>query len=205
MTVKEEIERSTAFGQELEDLIVKRGTLTFVDQTRDRILVAYWSLVFDYDKSILHLLRAGFYGGVFALVRPLVEALVRAHIALIGSDDDIAKIKADEYHVNFKTIGAQIDTAFALDGLFDKFLNRARAALHSFTHSGLSQLGRRYSGGDLQARYEDGEIIEVIHVSTSAVFMTTNLVTNRFKLEDEKRIVNERFLEWGRPDAKRAQ
>lgn len=199
MTVNEEIERSTAFGQELEDLILKRGTLTFVDQTRDRILLAYWSLMFDYDKSILHLFRGGFYGGAFALVRPMVEALVRAHISLMGSDDDIVKIKADEYFVNFKTIGAQIDTAFALDGFFDKFLNGARGALHSFTHSGLSQLGRRYKGGDLQAHYEDGEIIEVIHVSTSAVFMTTNLVTNRFKLEDEKRIVNERFLEWGKP------
>ena len=79
--------------------------------------------------------------------------------------------KADEYHVNFKTIGAQIDTGFALNGFFDKFVNGARGALHSFTHSGLSQLGRRYSGGDLQARYEDGEIVEVIHVSTSAVFI----------------------------------
>lgn len=144
MTVNEEIERSTEFGQELEDLIVKRGTLTFVDQTRDRILLAYWSLVFDYDKSILNLLRAGFYGGAFALVRPTVEALIRAHVALIGSDDDIAKI----------------------------------------THSGLSQLGRRYTGGDLQARYEDGEIIEVIHVSTSAVYVATNLVTNRFTLSE---------------------
>src|ERR1700733_329790 len=176
MTVNEEIERSTAFGQEPEDLIVKRGTLTFVDQTRDRILAAYWPLVFDYDKSILHLLRAGFYGGAFALVRPMVEALVRAHISLMGSDDDDAKIKADEYHVNFKTIGSQIDTAFVLDGFFDKFLNGARGALHSFTHSGLSQLGRRYTGGDLQARYEDGEIIEGISVSTTAAFMTTNLL-----------------------------
>jgi hypothetical protein len=78
-----------------------------------------------------------------------------------------------------------------------KFVNGARGALHSFTRSGLSQLGRRYSGGDLQARYENDEIVEVIHVSTSAVFMTTNLVTNRFK-EDEKRIVNERFLEWSK-------
>lgn len=179
MTVNEAIERSTAFGQELEDMIVRRGTLTSVDQARDRILLAYWSLVFDYDKSILNLLRAGFYGGAFALVRPTVEALIRAHVALMGSDEDITKIKADEYHVNFKTIGAQIDTAFALEGFFDKFLNGARGALHSFTHSGLSQLGRRYTGGDLQARYEDGEIVEVIHVSTSAVFMTTNLVTNR--------------------------
>jgi hypothetical protein len=198
MTVNEEIERSTVFGQELEDLIVKRGTLTFVDQNRDRILLAYWSLVFDYDKSMLHLLRAGFYGGAFALVRPLVEALVRAHIALVGSDDDIAKIKADEYFVNFKMIGAQIDTEFALDGLFDRFLNQARGPLHSFTHSGLFQLGRRYTGGDLQARYEDGEIIEVVRVTTSAVFMATNLVTNRFTLDDEKRIVNQRFLEWGK-------
>ena len=65
----------------------------------------------------------------------------------------------------------------------DEFVNGARGALHSFTHSDLSQLGRRYSGGDLQARYENDKIVEVIHVSTSAVFMTTNLVTNRFKLK----------------------
>src|ERR1700687_3403403 len=199
MTVDEEIERSTVFGQQLEDFIVSKGALNFVDQVRDRLLLAYWSLSFDYDKGILNLIRAGFYGGAFALVRPTVEALIRAHVTLMGSDEDIAKIRADEYYVNFKTIGAQIDTAFALEGFFDRFLNGARGALHSFTHSGLSQLGRRYSGGDLQARYEDAEIIEVIHVSTSAVYMITNLVTNRFKLEDEKQRVNALFLEWGKP------
>jgi hypothetical protein len=199
MIVNEEIERSATFGQQLEDFIVRRGTLEFVDQTRDRILLAYWSLAFDYDKSIVNLMRAGFYGGAFALVRPTVEALIRAHVTLMGSDEDIAKIKADEYYVNFKTIGAQIDTAFALEGFFDRFLNGARGALHSFTHSGLSQLGRRYTGADLQARYEDGEIIEVIHVSTSAVYMITNLVTNRFKLEGDKQKVNDLFLEWGKP------
>jgi hypothetical protein len=199
MTVNEEIDRSTVFGQQLEDMIVNKGALTFVDQGRDRLLLAFWSLAFDYDKSILNLLRAGFYGGAFALVRPTVEALIRAHVTLMGSDEDIAKIKADEYYVNFKTIGAQIDTAFALEGFFDRFLNGARGALHSFTHSGLSQLGRRYTGGDLQAQYDDGEIIEVIHVSTSAVYMITNLVTNRFKLVDEKAKVNDLFLEWGKP------
>ena len=199
MTVDEEIERSTVFGQQLEDFIVSKGALNFVAQVRDRLLLAYWSLSFDYDKGILNLIRAGFYGGAFALVRPTVEALIRAHVTLMGSDEDIAKIRADEYYVNFKTIGAQIDTAFALEGFFDRFLNGARGALHSFTHSGLSQLGRRYTGGDLHARYEAAEIIEVIHVSTSAVYMITNLVTNRFKLEDEKQRVNALFLEWGKP------
>jgi hypothetical protein len=75
--------------------------------------------------------------------------------------------------------------------------------LHSFTHSGLSQLGRRYTGGDLQARYEDGELVEVIHVSTSAVYMTSNLVTNRFKLEDENQRINYLFLKRGKPEALR--
>ena len=93
MTVDEEIERSTSFGQTLEDMIVRRGTLNLIDETRDRILLAYWSLAFDYDKSILNLLRVRFYGGAFALVRPIVEALVRAHVAVIGSDDDIPKSK----------------------------------------------------------------------------------------------------------------
>jgi len=90
----------------------------------------------------------------------------------------------------------QIDAAFNLQGFFERFLNGARGALHSFTHSGLSQIGRRFKGNDLEADYKDGEIIEVIHTSSSAVFMVTNLVMKHFKFVDEK--AEELFLEWGK-------
>jgi hypothetical protein len=177
--------------------VIRRGALQFIDQQRDRLLLAYWSLAFDYDKSILCLLHSGFPGGAFALVRPIVEALVRAHVTLIGSAEVIEKIERDEYKTNFKTIGTQIDEGFALNGLFDHFLNGVRGALHSFTHSGLSQLGRRYTGADLQARYEDGEVSEVIHVSSSPVYMITNLVVKRFDLKDDSKEVDRLFIEWG--------
>jgi hypothetical protein len=200
MTVQEEIGRSSEFGQKIEDLVVSKGSVTLGQaRDRDRLLLAHWSLALDLDKSILCLMQHEFYGGAFALLRPLVEALVRAHVVLIGSDDDVTKLKNDTYTVNFKTIGAQIDTAFNLQGFFDKFLNGARGALHSFTHSGLSQLERLVKGNDLEAHYEDDEIIEVIHTSSTAVFMVTNLVTKHFNFVDEGKKVEELFLEWGKP------
>jgi hypothetical protein len=80
---------------------------------------------------------------------------------------------------------------------FERFLNGARGALHSFTHSGLSQLGRRFSGDDLEAHYADEEIAEVIRTSSTAVFMVTNLITHQFKFEQESERINELFLKWG--------
>jgi hypothetical protein len=76
-------------------------------------------------------------------------------------------------------------------------LNGARGALHSFTHSGLSQLGRRFSGNDLEAHYADEEIAEVIRTSSTVVFMVTNLITHQFKFEQESERINELFLKWG--------
>lgn len=199
MTVQEEVDRATAFGQQLEDIIVKKGSVTLGSPgDRDKLLLAYWSLVLDLDKSILGLIGNKFYGGAFALLRPLVEAEVRAHVVLISSDDVVTSVKADKYAVNFKEVGAQIDAAFQLNGYFDKFLNGARGALHSFTHSGLSQLGRRFKGNDLIAHYEDGEIIEVIHTSTAGTWMVTNLVAKHFKFQEEAKTIDALFLNWGK-------
>ena len=199
VSVQEEIDRASKFGQSLEDLVVSKGSVTLGQAgDRDRLLLAYWSLALDYDKSILALMQNKFYGGAFALLRPLVEAQVRAHVVLMDSDDDVSRIMDDTYTVNFKTIGGEIDTAFGLDGYFDKFLNGAKGALHSFTHSGLSQLGRRFDGDDLGAHYVDEEVIEVIRTSSTAVFFVTNLLTKHFKFVDEGKKVEELFLEWGK-------
>jgi hypothetical protein len=199
MSIEAEIDRAGKLGQQLEDLIVEKGSVTIGKAgDRDKLLLAYWSLAFDLQKSILALMQHKFHGGAFALMRSLVEAEVRAHVVLMGSDEDVAKIKSDTYVTNFKTIGAEIDKAFGLKGYFDRFLNGARGALHSFTHSGFSQLGRQFKGDDLEAHYGDGEIIEVIHTSTTAVLLVSMLVTRHFKFEDESKKVEGLFLEWGK-------
>lgn len=166
---------------------------------RNVLLIAYWALMFDYHKGILSLLQSEFCGAAFALVRPVVEAVVRAHVTLMGSEDDLARIQKDEYKVNFKEIGGEIDAAFGLEGLIEKFLNDVtRSALHSYTHSGFLQLGRRFDGNDIKPNYSDGEIIEVIRVTTSAIFMVTNLVTKHFGFEDDWKNASQMYAEWGK-------
>ena len=105
VNVKKEIDRATEFGQRLEDLMVNKGSVTKGEAgDRDKLPLAHWSLAFDYNKCILTLMRPKFYGGAFALLRPLVEDEVRAHVVLMGSDDDVSEIKNDTYRAIFKRI-----------------------------------------------------------------------------------------------------
>ena len=194
--IQQEIERANRFGDEIENLVVARGECPTGD--RNTLLIAYWSLAFDHHRGVLCLLSNKFYGSAFALVRPLVEATVRAHVVIMGSEEDLRKLRNDEYRTNFVTVGKEIDAFFRTDDFFEKFLNGARNALHSYTHAGLWQLGRRFSGTDLTPSYSEGEIIEVIRTTTSAAFLVTNLVTKHFGFEEEWRKCTELFGEWGK-------
>jgi hypothetical protein len=194
--VQKEIDSARRFGQQLEELVYRRGQCPTGD--RDVLLIAYWALVFDYHKAILSLLPAELFGAAFALVRPVIEVTVRAHFAIFCSQEDLVNIQQDEYRVNFKTIGPQIDSAFGLGTFMKDFLTGASKALHSYTHGGILQVGRRFDGSDLKPRYSEGEVIEVIHTTTSAAFMVTNIVTKHFKFEEEWKRTTEMFVEWGK-------
>jgi len=116
----------------------------------------------------------------------------------MGSDEDVLKLRNDEYRTNFSTVGKEIDAFFRTDDFFEGFLTGARNSLHSYTHAGLLQLGSRFSGTDLVPNYSKGEIIEVVRTSTSAAFLVSNLVTKHFGFEDEWRKCEKLFEEWGR-------
>jgi len=195
--IQKQIDSARNFGQQLEEIVVNKKQLPTGE--RNTLLVAYWALMFDYDKGILSLLQAEFFGSAFALVRPVIEAVVRAHVVISGSVEDLRAIQNDDYKVNFREIGPKIDTTFGLEGLMENFLNEVtRSALHSYTHSGLHQLGRRFEGNDLTPNYSDGEITEVISVTASAMFMISNLVTKHFGFDDDWKRVGHLFGEWGK-------
>jgi len=197
-----EIKRANGFGDKIEDLVLARGQAPTGE--RNTPLMAYWSLAFEFHRGILCLIDQKFYGAAFALVRPIIEATVRAHVVLMCSDEILQKLHNDKYRTNLAAVGAEIDTAFGTEGFFEKFLTRAREALHSYTHVGMLQLGRRFSGTDLVANYSESEIIEVIRASTSSVFMVNNIVTKHFEFEEEWKKNTDLFDEWGKhPDERK--
>jgi hypothetical protein len=194
--VPKEIVSAQKLGEQLEELVVKHGQCP--DDDRNILMMGYWSLIFDFHKAILTLIANQLYGSAFALVRPCLEALVRAHVAVKGSTDDLTKLQDDTYMTDFDRIGPWIDREFGTNHLFTNFLEKAQSALHSFTHAGLSQIGRRFDGHDLKPSYNDDEIVEVIRVCTSAAWMVTNLITIRLGFRSAANKAQGAYLEWGK-------
>jgi len=84
MNVQDEIARVTRCGQQLEALLDEK--VLKLSSDRDWLIIAYRSLLLDYHTAIVTLLPKELYDAAFALLRPIVEAWVRIHIAMIGSD-----------------------------------------------------------------------------------------------------------------------
>jgi hypothetical protein len=196
MNIQDEIARVTRYGQQLEVLL--DGKVLKLSGDRDALIIAYRSLLLDYHTAIVTLLPKELYGAVFALLRPIVEAWVRIHVAKMGSDETVLQLKNDTYRVDFSKIGVEIDKAFDLD-FFAKSLDKAiRDALHSYTHSGSFQTARRFDESATKSRYSDGAILNVIEGSMTALFMATILVTKHFGFEDEWRKATVLFTEYNK-------
>jgi len=196
--LRQQIKNALELGQALENLVVNAGRVV-IKADASPLLIGFWSLVCDYQKGLLNLLQWKFYAAAFALWRPTVEATIRAHLSLILPAEELNNLKKDKYRVDFKTAPAQIDEAFGLGHVFQNFLPEpVRNALHSYTHSGVVPLARRFDGTDVAANYPDHEILALINTTTSEVFMVTSLVTKHFGFEREWAEAQRLYGEWGR-------
>lgn len=136
--IQQKIDRAQDFGQKLEELVYRRGQCPAGD--RDVLLIAYWALVFDFHKAILLLLPAEFFSAASALVRPVVEVMLRAHFVIFCSPEELVEIQQDEYRVSFREIGPRIDKVFGFGTFMQDFLRDASKILHSYTHGGIFRL-----------------------------------------------------------------
>lgn len=198
MELNGEIRGAQKLGQKLENLVVNAAKVT-IKTKGSPLLIGFWSLICDYQKGLLNLLQWKFYAAAFALWRPIVEATLRSHLALMLPEEDIEKLWKDDYRLNFKTVPAQIDEAFGLNKTFQNFLPEpVRNALHSYTHSGIVPLRRRFDGTDVGPNYPDAEILALINTTVSGVFMVTSLVTKHFGFDKEWEQAQLLYGEWGR-------
>lgn len=198
--IEAEINRAARLGTRLEHLVYnksKEGQLVAIGKDDD-LLMAHWSLVFDFGKGIGCLLHHEFYSAAFALFRPIVEAVVRAGVVLAGAPEDVQKIRKDDFVVNFKKDGAWIDKALGLGTLMDDFLKRNRELLHSLTHSGTAQLGMRFDGHQIGASVSDSQIAALLGAGSNAAFLMTIVVAKHFNLGDVADSANKVLLEYGK-------
>ena len=199
--IEQEIDRVGRFGQRLEDLFynaAKDGKVVYRTKNDD-LLMSYWSLVFDYSKGVVCLLANKFHSPAFALMRPLVEAVTREHIVLVGSENEVRRIRSDRFKVNYDKDGARIDKFLNSRSIFQGFLRDSRDMLHSLTHSGTAQLQNRWDGDALGSGFSEARILALLTTCSVSVFMTTILVTRHFGLDEQKEATEAAYLDLGPP------
>ncbi len=136
------------------------------------VVIGFIAQAIEHHAAILLLLRSSFTGSAFALVRCVVEILVRGvWITTCATDAEVEKFRnKDEIDLSFGEMSQAIDEKCGLD-FFHDFKKRSWDALNSYTHTGILQLGRRFTGDRLEPSYMDEEKIEVIRTSTVAILL----------------------------------
>jgi hypothetical protein len=76
----------------------------------------------------------------------------------------------DKIDLTFGEMSAAIDATCGID-FFSDFKKRSWNPLNSHTHTGILQIGRRFTGNALVPSYTDGEVTEMLRMSTIFILL----------------------------------
>lgn len=130
---------------------------------RNLTAAALFDIVLEHQASIALLVEGKLNGSALALMRVMAETLVRGMwISRCATEDEVTRFQNDEIK-KLTTLVQEIETVLgnATDTL-SKLVRDQWGSLSSFTHSGIKQVTRRYSGPLLTPKYPDAEIIQAL-------------------------------------------
>lgn len=142
------------------------------DDERSTSVVGIIDQTIEHHAAILLLLRFGMTGSAFALTRVVTEAVVRGvWLTACATDAEVMKfVGKDEIQPTYGEMSGAIDTTCGID-YFADFKKQSWKALNSYTHTGMLQIGRRFTGDKLLSSYTDAEKIEVLRVITASILL----------------------------------
>lgn len=168
-TIENELKLAEGVANEIKGVITP---LKYSDDEWSTTVAAFIDQAFEHHAAITLLIRSALFGSAFALLRSLVEIVVRGvWIAACATDAQIKKFREkDEIDLTFGEMAKAIDTTCGID-FFGNLKTKSWAALNSYTHTGILQLGRRFTGEQLKPSYRDEEKIEVIRTGTTMLLL----------------------------------
>jgi hypothetical protein len=156
----------------------------YADERRLMLMLAYLNLSLSHHQGIICLMVNRLYGPALALVRVIFEAMIKAHwIAKCASDAQVEDV-AEHDNAKFPKMHEMteaVDNAFsdphdAPLNFFKQAKRDAWKATNSYTHSGLRQLARQFSGDRIEGTYPEEDLISGLNASTASVLLLGYLV-----------------------------
>lgn len=167
--VEKELKSTEAVVLEIKKIL---NSHHYTDEEYSTVVAGFIDQVLEHMEAIILLTRSSLNGSAFALVRSIAEGLVRGvWFTTCASYDQVMKFRNDDkIDPTFGDMSNAIDTTCGID-FFADFKKRSWNPLNSYTHTGILQIGRRFTGHVLQPSYKDGEIVEMIRMSTSCIML----------------------------------
>jgi len=146
---------------------------SYPDDLRSVIVMGTLAQIIEHHEATLLLIRDDKVGSAFALVRSIVEGLFRGlWVNFCASETQIQDFeREDRMPVNMTAMASAIDSAYRAEGFFEDFRARSWAALCSYTHTGMLQLGRRFTGATAKPAYTEEEIIQATTTATTCILL----------------------------------
>jgi hypothetical protein len=186
--VEKELKSSEAVILEVKKIL--NGN-KYTDEEYSTTVAGFIDQAIEHVEAINLLVRSNINGSAFALVRPVAEALVRGvWFTACATQDQVLKFrKEDKIDPSFGDMSAAIDQTCGID-FFADFKKRNWNPLNSYTHTGILQIGRRFTGHVLEPSYKDGEITEAIKLVTACLLLLVRPYLVRQKHSDSAKAID---------------
>jgi hypothetical protein len=151
---------------------------TYPDDTKTVMVIGFLSAMIEHHRAMMLLIRNGLVGSAFALARSIVEGMYRGMwIQACATDEQVKTFDSeDKLRVSMTDMAAANDQAYNAGNFFEGLRKRGWAALCSYSHSGMLQLGRRFTGTKVIPNYDETEIYE----ATTTVTTCTLILASKF-------------------------
>jgi hypothetical protein len=146
---------------------------TYPDDTKTVMVIGYLSIMIEHHRAMLLLIRSARVGSALALARSIVEGMYRGlWINACATPEQLEGFDADDkFPVNMSENAKQIDAAYEAGNFFEDLRVRGWEALCSYSHSGMLQLGRRFTGTKVIPNYGEQEVYEATTTVTTCILL----------------------------------
>jgi hypothetical protein len=158
----------------------------YTDDRRVTITLAYCNIALDNHVAMILLFRNGLFGSGLALARPVFEVMLRAHwVVGCARPDEVDQVAEDpDFDIMSRVDANRIDEAFQTQGFFRQAKTDAWKAMNAYTHSGLPQIVRQFSGRRVQATYSEEDVREGLRAATASVLLLGYLLAKSNHRDD---------------------
>ncbi|AYR25346.1 DUF6988 family protein [Herbaspirillum rubrisubalbicans] len=130
---------------------------------RSLIALGCFDVAIEHQAAIALLCSSELYGSAFALLRVLVESLIRGMwLRRCATDQQIRKFKTGDIDRSFKQLVADIEPKLGRSEVLSSLKTHVWKTMSGFTHTGFHQVSRRHNSGKVEANYSEQDIVFIL-------------------------------------------